>query len=462
MEKNPNNSNAMGTDSISRLMWRFSLPAIVGMLANALYNIVDRIFVGQTVGPLGIGAISVAFPFMMLVISFGLLIGVGSGALISISLGERRRARAGKAMGNAFVLLLGGGSIITLFGASFIEPILDLSGASATMMPLSLEYMNVAVWGVFFSTLAFGLNFFIRAEGNPRYAMFTLVFGAGANIVLDALFILVLDMGVRGAAIATLLSQILSALWAALYYARKMGTLRFRTKNLFPDGVIIRRILSVGMAPALTELSFTYVLILFNRLLRVYGGDLAISAMGIFFSLDSLFFLPVLGLAGGVQPIIGYNYGAKDYERVIHSVKAALKIGALFFTASFTLVMLFPEPLIRIFNSDDPELLALAARGMRLGYSGVILASVGLIASHTFQAIGKAKIGLFLTLSRHFFFILIPLYFLPPLIGTDGIWLALPLSDLGGALTGSWFLRREFRIMRTAGRLQEISSPGAV
>ena len=460
MQKNMNNSHSMGTDSITLLMWKFSLPAIVGMLANALYNIVDRLFVGQTVGAAGIGAISVAFPFMMLVISFGLLVGVGAGSLISISLGEKRRARAERAMGNAIMLLAGGAILLVLLGASFTKGILELSGASATLMPLCLEYMNIAVWGVFFSTLAFGLNFFIRAEGNPRYAMFTLIIGAGSNVVLDALFILVFEMGVGGAALATLLSQMISALWAALYYIRRMGTLRFRMKNLAPDWVIIRRILSIGSAPALTEVSFTYVLALFNRLLRFYGGDLAISAMGIFFSLDSLFFLPVLGLAGGVQPIISYNYGAKDYDRVIRAVMAAIKIGALFFSVSFTLVMFFPAPLIRIFNSDDAELLALGVRGMRLGYSGIIFASVSLVASHTFQAIGKAKTGLFLTLSRHFIFILAPLYFLPPILGMDGIWLSLPLSDLGGALTGTWFLRREFRIMRNSERLQRISAPG--
>ena len=459
MEKLKNQSYAMGTDSIPRLMIRFSLPAIVGMLANALYNIVDRIFVGQTVGPSGIGAISVAFPFMLLAIAYGLLIGVGGGSLISISLGEKRRARAEKIMGNALLFLAAGALLMSLGGALFSREILDLSGASATMMPLAKEYMDIAVWGIFFSLLAFGFNFFIRAEGSPRYAMYTLVFGAFANILLDWLFILGMDMGIRGAAIATVISQALSAFWAGAYYARKKGVLRFRLKNLRPDGVIMRRILAVGLAPCLTEVSFTFVLALFNRILRTYGGDLAISAMGIFFSLDSLLFLPVLGLAGGVQPIIGYNYGAKDYGRVISSVKTALAMAAVFFAGSFLIIVAIPEPLIRIFNSDDPALLALAVRGLRIGYSGVIFASVSIIASHTFQAIGKAKMGIFLTLSRHFIFIFIPLYFLPPHFGTDGVWMAIPLSDLGGGIMAAWFLKREFRLLRERQRLQHICSP---
>ncbi len=460
MDKTTDNSRSMGTDSIGRLMLRFSLPAIVGMVANALYNIVDRLFVGQTVGASGIGAISVVFPFMIFVIAFGLLIGVGAGSYISISLGEKRRARAEKAMGNAIVLLVGGGALLTLFGVLFAEPVLKLSGSGETLLPMALEYMDYVVWGVFFSTLAFGLNYFIRAEGNPRYAMFTLIIGAGANVALDAYFILVLDMGVAGAAIATLISQVISASWAVMYYVRRMGTLRFRLKNLSLEWPVVRRILAVGAAPALTELSFTYILIVFNRTLRLYGGDLAIAAMGIFFSLDSLFFLPVLGLAGGVQPIISYNYGAKNYDRVIRAVMAAIKIGALFFTMSFALVMLVPGQMIRLFNSDNAELLAMGTRGMRLAYCGIILASVSLVASHTFQAIGKARIGIFLTLSRHFFFILLPLFLLPPILGIDGVWLSMPLSDLGGAIAGAWFLRREFRELRSSEALLQISLEG--
>ena len=460
MEKTTDKSRAMGTDSIGRLMLRFSIPAIVGMVANALYNIVDRLFVGQTVGASGIGAISVVFPFTIMVIAYGLLIGVGAGSYISMSLGEKRRARAEKGMGNAILLIAGGGIVLTLVGFFFAEPILRLSGSGDTLLPMAMEYMGYIVWGVFFSNLAFGLNYFIRAEGNPRYAMFTLIIGAGANVALDAWFILVLDMGVAGAAIATLISQVISASWAVAYYVRRMGALRFRLKNLNLEWRVVKRILAVGSAPALAEISFTYVLIVFNRTLRLYGGDLAISAMGIFFSLDSLFFLPVLGLAGGVQPIISYNYGAKNYDRVIRSVLAAIKIGALFFTMSFTLVMLVPGHMIRLFSPDNPELLAMGARGMRLAYCGIILASVSLVASHTFQAIGKARIGIFLTLSRHFFFILLPLFILPPILGIDGVWLSMPLSDLGGAMAGSWFLRREFREMRSCEALLRISLDG--
>lgn len=448
MAYGPDKTFAMGRDSIPRLMMRFSLPAIGGMLANALYNIVDRIFVGRTVGPAGIGAISVVFPYMLLVFALGLLIGVGAGALVSISLGEKRRARAEKTMGNALVLLVAVSTAIAAAGGLFSTFILELSGASLTMLPLAREYMDVVVWGVPFSTLAFGLNFFIRAEGNPRYAMYTLFVGAFANILLDWAMIIGLGMGVRGAALATVASQVLSLGWAAAYFVRKMGTLRFRLKNLVPEGHTVLRMTSIGLAPFLTEISFTFVMALFNRVLRNYGGDLAISAMGIFFSLDSLFFLPVLGLAEGVQPIIGYNYGAKNYGRVISAVRWAILLALGYFACSFLIVLTVPETMIRIFNESDTVLLALTVRAMRIGYSGLVFASVSIIASQTFQAIGKPGKGIFLTLSRHFLFILAPLYFLPPLMGTDGVWIAMPLSDLGGCLIGSLFLKYEFAHMR--------------
>ena len=448
MAYGPDKTFAMGRDSIPRLMVRFSLPAIGGMLANALYNIVDRIFVGRTVGPAGIGAISVVFPYMLLVFALGLLIGVGAGALVSISLGEKRRARAEKTMGNALVLLVAVSTAIAAAGGVFSTFILELSGASLTMLPLAREYMDVVVWGVPFSTLAFGLNFFIRAEGNPRYAMYTLFVGSFANILLDWAMIIGLGMGVRGAALATVASQVLSLGWAAAYFVRKMGTLRFRLKNLVPEGHTVLRMTSIGLAPFLTEISFTFVMALFNRVLRNYGGDLAISAMGIFFSLDSLFFLPVLGLAEGVQPIIGYNYGAKNYGRVISAVRWAILLALGYFACSFLIVLTVPETMIRIFNESDTVLLALTVRAMRIGYSGLVFASVSIIASQTFQAIGKPGKGIFLTLSRHFLFILAPLYFLPPLMGTDGVWIAMPLSDLGGCLIGSLFLKYEFAHMR--------------
>ncbi len=347
MEKQKNQSQAMGTDSIPRLMIRFSLPAIVGMLANALYNIVDRIFVGQTVGPTGIGAISVAFPFMLLAISYGLLIGVGGGSLISISLGEKRRARAEKIMGNALVYLTGGGILLSLGGALYSREILDLSGASATMMPLAKAYMDIAAWGIFFSLVAFGFNFFIRAEGSPRYAMYTLVLGAFANILLDWLFILGMDMGIRGAAVATVISQSpLGSVGRGLLRPQKGNSAdpseKSASRRRHHEADSCRRAGPMSHRGELSPSSWPSS----TASLRTYGGDLAISAMGIFFSLDSLLFLPVLGLAGGVQPIIGYNYGAKDYGRVISSVKTALAMAALFFAGSFLLIMAAPEPLI--------------------------------------------------------------------------------------------------------------------
>lgn len=452
-------SSAMGTESLIRLILRFSVPGIVGMVANAFYNIVDRIFVGRAVDPMGIGAIAVGFPFMMLIIAFSTLIGVGAGSLVSISLGERRRSRAERAMGNALLLLTGGGVLATVVGRLFSEEILALSGVTPTLLPMAKEYLGIVVWGIPLSAIGFGLNYFIRAEGSPRFAMFGLVLGAVMNILLDALFIFAFRMGIGGAALATVLSQGITALWSAWYYLARMGELRFRLRTLIPSPDILRRIVAVGLAPFLTEMSFTFILILFNRLLRRYGGDMAVSAMGIFFSLDSLFFLPVMGLAGGVQPIIGYNFGARNYERVIRAVKIALVMAALFLGGSFLVVQMAPELLVRFFTTRDAELVRVTARWFRMAYACVAFASVNYVASHAFQAMGKAKIAIFMSLSRHLFFIFLPLLVLPPIFGTDGVWLSFSLSDVGGGLMGAWLLRREFRRLRAMGLEKGLSGP---
>lgn len=447
-EKGIERSSAMGTESLPKLILRFSLPATVGMVAHALYNIVDRIFVGRAVNALGIGAIAVGFPFMLLTMAFSLLVGAGAGSFVSLSLGEGKRNQAERAMGNALGLLLAGSLVLSLFGWAFTEEILVLSGATEAMLPMAKDYLAVVVWGIPFSFLGFGLNYFIRAEGNPRFAMGTLVLGALLNVFLDGLFIFAFHMGIRGAALATVLSQGVTALCAWWYYGARMGELRFRKRNMLPDPTVLRRIFSIGLAPFLTEVSFTFVIFLFNRLLRTHGGDMAVSAMGIFFSLDSLFFLPVLGLAGGVQPIIGYNYGAGNYGRVEKAVRIAVAMAACFLLSSFLVVMITPEPLIRLFTTKDPELVRLTARGFRIAYSFVFLASVNYVAVNTFQAMGKAKTAVFLSMSRHFFFIFLPLLLLPPLFGTDGVWMSFSASDLGGGAMGAWLLRREFRRFR--------------
>jgi putative MATE family efflux protein len=293
-----------------------------------------------------------------------------------------------------------------------------------------------------------GFNYFIRAEGRPDHAMFTLIIGAVLNIILDWLFIIVLSMGIAGAALATVIAQMAASLWAASFYFRRRGNVRIYVRSLFPKWEILRRILVIGASPFLMEITFTFILILMNRVISAYGGDLAISAVGIFFSLDSLLFLPVLGIGEGLQPLVGYNYGAKVYARVIHAVKLALWGAIGFFLLSFTIIMVVPEPLVHLFNTTNNELISMTVRGMRLGYMGLPMVAIAIIGSFTLQALGKARESLILNLARQFLFFIPSLVFLPKFIGLDGVWLSLPVADVLGGLLGGIILKREIKKMR--------------
>lgn len=438
----------MGSRPIPELLLHFAAPAITGLVVNALYNIVDRIFVGHAVGPAGIAAITVAFPFMMGVIAYCILVGVGSSSLISIFLGEKKTGKAEDVLGNGILLIILGGILCSLGGAFSLDGILRVSGASSSILPYARTYLGTILWGIPFSSISMGFNYFIRAEGRPDHAMFTLIIGAVFNIILDWLFIIVFSMGIAGAALATVIAQMAASLWAASFYFRHRGNVRIYVRSLFPKWEILKKILVIGASPFLMEITFTFILILMNRVMRAYGGDMAISAVGIFFSLDSLLFLPVLGIGEGLQPLVGYNYGAKVYARVIHAVKLAL-LGAIgFFLLSFTIIMVVPEPLVHLFNTTNNELISMTVRGMRLGYMGLPMVAIAIIGSFTLQALGKARESLILNLARQFLFFIPSLVFLPKFIGLDGVWLSLPVADVLGGLLGGIILKREIKKMR--------------
>jgi len=438
-------SERMGRGSIPKLLLHFAAPAITGLVANALYNIVDRIFVGHTVGPLGIAAITVAFPFMITVMSFGILVGVGSSSLISIFLGERKKDQAELVLGNALTLLVTG-SLFLMAGGYFLgEKILLLSGASRTIIPSALSYMGIIILGIPFSSLSFGFNYFIRAEGHPRYAMFTLILGALLNMILDAVLILHFSMGLRGAAIATVISQLVASVWVCLFYLYSRGALSIIKENLKIRWEITRRILTIGFPPFLLEMTFVLMLALINRVIHYYGGDIGISAVGIFFSLDSLLFLPVIGIGEGVQPLIGYNFGSGDHARVVHAVKLALLWAFTFFFVSFTIMMLFPGQLVSLFNRESVELMEMATRGMRIAYLCLPLLSVTIITSFTLQALGRARESLVLNLCRQVLFWVPFMILLPKIWGLDGVWMSIPISDSLGSILAGWILWKQVR-----------------
>lgn len=435
-------SHDLETESIPRLLLRFSGPAIAGLLAHALYNITDRVFVGRAVGAQGLAALSLAFPFMLLFIAFGLLVGVGTSSRVAILLGERDPRGAAATLGTGVTLGVAGSGIITLLGFVVLGPALRASGASGEVFQLAQAYLEVILLGAGFSSLGMAFTSVLRALGRPRLSMAAQFLGAGLNILLDAWWVWGMGWGVRGAAWATVLSELVLCLWSGWAVLRSRDAVRLQRRHLVPQGAALRRIVAVGLPPGIMEMGFTLVVALMNRQVQRYGGDVGLSAMGIFFGLDALFFLPALGVGEGAQPLIGFNYGAGRLDRVRRITWMAAGAATIYFCGSLAVVELFAEGLVRLFNTTDPELLRVASWGLRVTYIGAPLAGVSITAGYFFQGLGKGRASMILTFCRFTLFILVPLLTLPPLLGLTGAWLALPVADLGGFLLGGWMMRR--------------------
>ena len=429
----------LGEEGIPRLLLRFSLPAIVGTLVNALYNVVDRIFIGNGVGSLGLAGVTIGFPIMIVTMAFGMLIGIGANALISIRLGQNRKDEAEHIMGNAMILLLGISLSLSALGVVFLDPLLKIFGASRDVLPYARDYLRIILWGAVFQAIGFGMNNFIRAEGNPFIAMLTMLIGAVLNTILDPLFIFAFGWGVKGAAWATILSQAVAAAWVLYYFLGGRSSLRLRWGNLRLSPGIVRGILVIGAAPFLMQLAASVLQALLNRALVRFGGDVAISAMGVVMSIMMLILLPVIGISQGAQPIIGFNYGARKYDRV----KRALKLAALAATAvvslGYIVVMLVPEALVSIFNPGDRELIRMGARALRTFMLVLPVVGFQIIGANYFQAVGKPKQAMILNLSRQVLILIPALLILPRYLGLQGVLIAGPIADLSSAIiTGLW------------------------
>lgn len=434
----------MGQDSVGRLLFQFSVPAIFGLVASALYNIVDRIFIGQVVGADGLGAVGLTFPVTVFMIAVGSLIGVGSSSQMSRMLGEGRSHQAELVLGNALTATLMISIGVFVLGGCFLDDFVRLLGATPHLTPYTREYLFQILWGLPFQLVAFNLNYLIRAEGFPRWAMGTLIIGAVANVFLDWLFIVAMGMGVSGAAIGTSLAQALSAVWVAVFYLRHVGTLRFRISALPLDGEVMKEMLLVGFSPFSTELFYTISMTLFTNVLTRYGGDVAVSAMGIFFCLDNLIYLPVMGIGEAVQPIVGYNFGASRMSRVKRTVLYAGLASFGCFLASFAVVEIFTRQMVTLFNSTDEPLIALTVRAMRIGYLGMPFAGMGIVGASVFQAIGQAGRSLFLNACRQGLVFIPALLMLPQLFGLDGVWSTFIAVDVTGGVIGTIMIAMEW------------------
>ncbi|GHV83035.1 MATE family efflux transporter [Spirochaetia bacterium] len=435
MDKHTNKTDRIGTNSIGKLLIEFSVPAIIGMLVNALYNIVDRIYVGQGVDPLGIAGITIAMPAMLILMASSMLIGVGANSLFSIRLGEGKRGDVEKIMGHAFALLFLIPGIVIFFSLFFIDEILlNLLGASEAVFPFAKTYLQIILYGGIFSAMGPGINHFIRSDGHPRTSMFTQIIGAVVNIILDPIFIFGFKMGIAGAAWATIISQFISFVWVIYYFNSKLTALRFRPRFMKLELRLTLTILALGFAPFAMQFAIGIVNIILNNALNTYGGDIAVASMGIVYSILIIIIMPLQGLNQGAQPIIGYNYGAKKFDRVLKTYKLTIISATIFVSAGFLLMQLFPNFFIAVFRNEKGELMDMGIRTLRI--CTIMLPFVGfqIITSNYFQSVGKAVQGTILSLSRQIIFYIPLLYILPKFFGLTGVFFAMPASDFGAII----------------------------
>ena len=441
------NSKELEQGNIKDLLFKFSLPAIVGMMVNALYNIVDTIYIGHMkgTGSIALSGIAITFPLSTIIMAFGMLVGVGSSSLISIRLGQKRKGDAEKILSNAFVLDIIISSAVGILGYIFVEPILKLFGAKGDVLIYAKSYISIILLGAPLQNVGFGMNNIIRAEGNPNRAMITMLSGAILNIILDPIFIFVFNMGVEGAAIATVISEALNTFLVVSYFASSKSHLNIKKDYLKPNSPIIKDIFAIGMSPFSMQIASSAVTTFYNQGLLTYGGDKAVAAMSIINKISMLIFMPIYGINQGSQPIIGFNYGSKKYDRVKKTLGLAIKAADIIACIGFVMVEFFPSILIKLFNTEDTELIAIAVRGIRIDLMFLPIIAFQIISSNYFQAIGKAKISMFLSVLRQVI-ILIPLILiLPRFFGLNGLWFSAPVSDMVSAVITAIFLIKNIK-----------------
>lgn len=421
--------NVLDDDRIGQLMLKLSLPALTGMLVMTMYNVVDTIFVGHYVGPSGIAGLTIVFPAQMLTMAIGQMMGMGGASLISRSIGADNIHRAEHALGNALTAAVALSVVVMIAGLSNTDMWLRLMGASETILPYAREYMDIILIAVPFKTIAMAQSSLIRAEGNARVPMTGMIIGAVLNIILDAVFIILLDMGIRGAALGTLIASLVTTLYFMRYYLSGKSFLKIHTKSLIIEWGILGAVLAIGIA-AFASLSASSLAVVFiNRALATFGGDVAISAYGLVNRIMMFAFMPGMVIAQGLQPILGFNYGAKRYDRVLKAIKIAVIAATTFSIIVFLAVYFAPEVFIRVFTTDG-EVIALASHAARRIFFLRYLIGFIIVGSTVFQAMGKAPQAFVTAIARPVLFLLPLVFILPKYWQLDGVWLAFPVTDV--------------------------------
>lgn len=418
----------LGTKPIGRLLMQYAMPAIIAMTASSLYNMVDSIFIGQGVGPMAISGLALTFPFMNLGAAFGAAVGVGASTCISVKLGQKDYGIAQRILGNTVTLNVIVGLLFSIVSLLFLDDILYFFGASPRTIPYARDYMFIILLGNVFSHMYFGMNAVLRAAGKPRQAMYATMFTVVMNTLLDPLFIYVFDMGIQGAAFATILSQMMALTWQMKLFTDRRELLHLQRGTFGLDGRLVRNIIAIGMSPFLMNVCACIVVIFINKGLLAYGGDLAVGAYGIVNRVAFVFVMIVMGINQGMQPIAGYNYGAQRNDRLMRVLKLSMMAATAVTTTGFLIAEIFPRECARLFTSDD-QLLDMSAHGMRIVMFTFPIIGYQMVVTNFFQSIGRASVSIFLSLSRQMLFLLPMLIILPPIMGADGVWLSMPVSD---------------------------------
>lgn len=425
---NNRGENVLDDDRIGQLLLKLSLPAFMGMFVMTLYNVVDTIFIGHYVGPLGIAGLSIVFPIQMLTMGIGQMMGMGGASLISRLIGARNTPRAEHALGNALTFTLILSAVLMIAGLSNPDLWLRLMGASETILPYARDYMTIILTGVFFRTFAMSQNFLIRAEGNARVPMTGMIMGAVLNIILDAIFIISLGMGVKGAALATVIAQLFTALYFLSYYLSGKSFLKIHLQNMIIKWDILRAILAIGIAALARTGAQSLSVVFVNRTLVTFGGDLAISSYGLIQRIMMFALMPGIVIGQGMQPILGFNYGARRYDRALKVIKIAVIAATSYSIIAFFALYFAPGLFIRVFTTNS-ELIALAVHATRRVFFAEYLVGFLIVGSIIFQAIGKAPQAFVAAIARPALFLLPLVFILPNYWQLDGVWLAFPITD---------------------------------
>ncbi|MBQ4449762.1 MAG: MATE family efflux transporter [Prevotella sp.] len=428
LEDNKQATLELGTKPVGRLLRKYALPAIVAMVAASLYNMVDSIFIGQGVGALAIAGLAITFPFMNLSAAFGAAVGVGSCTFISMKLGQRDYAIANKILGNCMMLNIVVGLCFGGICLLFLDPILRFFGASDNTLPYARDYMQIILCGNVFTHLYFGLNAVLRSASKPRHAMYATIFTVVFNTILDPIFIYGLDLGIRGAAFATVLSQFLALSWQWKLFSNKNELLHFDYSLFRLDKPIVKNIIGIGISPFAMNACSCIVVIFVNTCLMKHGGDLAVGAYGIANRIGFVFVIVAMGVNQGMQPIAGYNYGAQNYDRLRKVVKLAISCATVVCTVGFLVAMFAAHPCARLFTKDE-SLINLASTAIRMMMMMFPIVGFQIVVTSFFQSIGKAKVSMFLSLSRQLLFLVPALAIFSEIWGLWGIWSAMPFSD---------------------------------